>query len=261
MIELERVFALLDKLSVYLDGIEVDDADGEGPVQAYADIIVPRLRSTYKAMVLLLKEGHLEEAVVLLRRQLEDSVRLGWLSRQTENREGLILGFGLARSKKVLGAMDRLIQDPDIPEAEREIIKTAKKPRARVHQKQLQTVRSHGIEPGRVPMDFDVLAKESKRWRDIVVYASASEVAHSAISAITQGYSRENDDGKVVVSDTSHAPSETATYARSAVGSTVTAIVIALSLRGRDDKAKHLTAIGMEVESEIVQIRTELLSG
>ena len=68
----------LDEFSAALDE-QNEEFDVGSPAQEDAGVIFTRLKATFKAIALLIENGYLDEAVMLIRRQTEDSLRLHYM--------------------------------------------------------------------------------------------------------------------------------------------------------------------------------------
>ena len=237
--------------------VDIDTTASEGPAAGYVDVMIPRLRSTFEVIAHLLVDGRIDEAVVLLRRQVEDGMRFHYLAENPDRADALVTGFTLGREKKVLSRMDKLLSDSTISDAAKAAIKDARKPRAKQVQLHLKLIKQQEIESEAMP-DFDELARKLDRVRDIVVYASASEVAHSAQSGITPAYATVEDDGVVLISTTSDSLLDAVGVARPAVTSTAIAVASALRIRGRDAEADRLLTAAVVIEKAMTKLRDEL---
>ena len=83
-------------------------------------MILPRLRGTFRAISSLLKGGFLDEAVMLTRRQNEDSLRLHYMHAHPEQSDGLVLDFVRWREELVLKPMNQIINNTNLTQAVRD---------------------------------------------------------------------------------------------------------------------------------------------
>lgn len=214
-----------------LDNLAVGPFQAEGITANFVVTLLQRLRSTYSAMSQLLRAGHHDEMVLLLRRQLEDSMRLHYLLVHRDRSDALILGHQRMRESQVRKTLDRAVNDPTSASALPDLKKMVALRRDRI--KQLDDQASElELEPEQFPK-FEEMAVELGRAVDIVPYASASEVAHSAVSAATDGYvtARQDEQKSVrLVGLRSENPSDRLGYARAAINATGMALAHGLLL-------------------------------
>ncbi|MGH8946274.1 MAG: DUF5677 domain-containing protein [Acidimicrobiia bacterium] len=208
----------------------------EGVVASYVATLVQRVRSTYVAMKQLLLAGHHDEMVLLLRRQLEDSMRLHYLTAHGDEGAALVLGHQRERELKVLKQLDRVINNASISEPARtELKRMAQLRRGRISEID-DTASKLGLELEGFP-EFHIMAAELGRDRDLMPYASASEVSHSAVSAATDGYvTKEGQENHAVqvIGLTSQNPLDRLGYARAAINTTGLAVMHGLIILGLD---------------------------
>lgn len=102
--------------------------------------------------------------------------------------------------------------------------------------------RDLGIQTQEFP-EFEYMAAELGRARDIIPYASASEVSHSAVSAATTGYessSSEGGEATRLIGLTSENPLDRVGYSRAAINSTGMALVHGLMILGMSEEASYV---------------------
>ena len=86
----------------------------------------------------------------------------------------------------------------------------------------------------------------------MIAYASAAEVSHSALSAVTSAYTTQDISGRVfAIEETSDRPEETVAFTRSAINSTGIAVIFAMRLLGRVKDAQQLTVTGSNLQQEL----------
>jgi len=149
------------------------------------------------------------------------------------------------------------LSDPTISDTAKAAIEEARQPRSKQVQLHLKLVKQQGIKAEVMP-GFDELVRKLDRVRDIAVYASASEVAHSAQSGITPAYTTVEDDGAVLISTTSDSLLDAVSVARPAITSTAIAVASALRIRGRDAEADRLPTAAAGIERAMTELRDEL---
>lgn len=101
----DLAYGSLDTFAKALD-TSIEDVSFAGPAQEYAALILTRLKATFEVITLLLKNGYLDEAVVLTRRQTEDSLRLHYMYVHQDLSDGLALDLVRWREELVLKPMD-----------------------------------------------------------------------------------------------------------------------------------------------------------
>jgi hypothetical protein len=241
----------LDEAAEHLAEFESELAaldDGPFRVQGvtgnFVATVLPRIRATYVAMSQLLQAGHHDEMVVLFRRQLEDSMRLHYLAAHRDHADGLILGYQRIREMKVQRQLDRAINHSITPKSMiPELKRMVALRRDRIKHIDAQA-RQLGMEVEEFP-GFEAMAAELGRSIDVIPYASAAEVSHSAVSAATDGYttSEAGKDGAVrFVALRSENPSDRLGYARAAINSTSMALFHGLLLLNLRQEASYVRA-------------------
>lgn len=239
---LQKAAAHLAQFETELDGLDPGPFVVEGVTAKYVATLLPRIRATFTAMSQLLQAGHHDEMVVLFRRQLEDSMRLHYLAKHTEQSDALILGHQRMRDMKVRRQLDRAMNNPETPGSMRpELKKMVARRRDRIEEINSMVSRL-GIEPQVFP-EFEDMAAKLGRAMDIIPYASASEVSHSAVSAATNGYeSSSSEDGEVIrlIGLTSENPSDRLGYARAAINSTGMALVHGFLILDMSEEASYV---------------------
>lgn len=227
----------------------------EGIVGTYAATLIPRLRSTYSAMSILLGVGYHDEAVLLLRRQLEDSMRLHYLVSHRERADRLVLGHQRGREQKVLKQLDRAIGKTSVNDLERAALKRMASIRRRRIKNLDDMAYSLGVVPESLP-SFHIMALELGRSKDLVPYASASEVTHSALSGATDGYVAASENGSrpvQLVGLTSENPHDRLGYARAAINTTGMALLHGLLLLEMDAEAR---SIGRDAATRVENLQS-----
>jgi len=216
----------------------------------YAFQMVTRLHSSFISISLLLEQGFDDEALMIVRRLLEDGLRLQYLAKNADRADALVAGILLDRDKRVMRRMQSLLEDEDVPEKAKAAIRTALPPRQAAVQKHYDWNSSHGVEPETMP-GIDALAKDLNRAQDLVVYASTSDVSHSAISAITASYRIKNDEG-IAITLTSNDFYGTLIYTKSAITSVTIGVASALQFIGASGELEAFTAKASRIEAEIL---------
>jgi hypothetical protein len=244
-----QLAAILDSLSEALDPIGSHETPTEGVVQTFAAIMAVRLESTFNAISLLLKTGHLDEALVLIRRQVEDSIRLQYLWKHRNRAQELIVNFIRRRDNKVRRELDRLVNHPDVGPEDTMILRAALRRRKERVDRHDRYIVDNRVGSEEFPSLGD-MALELGRGRDLVPYSSASDAVHSAVSGSTDVYVRI--EGRTVgIHTTVVAPGSAAIYGRAAITSTVTGVYFSLLLLGSDDEAEAIMESGVYIEGEM----------
>lgn len=246
----DLAYGSLDAFAKALD-TSIEDVSFAGPAQEYAALILTRLKATFEAIALLLKNGHLDEAVVLTRRQTEDSLRLHYMYVHRDLSDGLALDLVRWREELVLKPMDRIINDETLSIGLRNRVKPmAISRRKRIAEHRRRATES-GVELQRFP-ELHEIASDLDRHADMIVYASAAEVSHSALSAVTAAYMTQDSPGRAVtVDETSDRPAELAAFARSAINSTGIAVIFAMKILGRDQAASRIANVGSVLQQKL----------
>lgn len=250
----ETWLGALDEMSAALESVDIDRKLKDSAISTtYGAQMVTRLRSTFDSIAMLLKEGRDDEAVIVLRRQLEDGMRLHYLAQNPGEADNLVAGLLLRRDKKVLSRMDSLLNRIDVSAEAKNKIQAAIGPRRSVVQKQIQDYKKLGVTPKALP-ELHEIAGELNRHSDLVVYSSTSDVSHSSISGITHSYRRIDQDGSLEVTLTSNDFTGTLTYTRSVITSTTIAVASSLRLMGLEEEAVEFTRAGAEIEARILNL-------
>lgn len=232
-------------------GEQDEEFDVESPAQEYAGVIFTRLKASFKAIALLIENGYLDEAVMLIRRQTEDSLRLHYMYEHRDIADGLAMDFLRWREELVLKPMDRIINNDSLSNALRDQVKPmAAKRRQRITNLR-KAASEAGIELHRFPT-LEEIASELDRHADMVAYASEAEVSHSALSAVTTAYTIQEAPGATIfVDETSERPTEVAAFTRSAINSSGIALIFALRLLELDEDASRIANIGSELQLKL----------
>lgn len=242
---LEAAARELDQFEQTLSTATEGRFDVQGVTQRFAVTLMQRVQSTFSAMSLLLKEGHHDETVVLMRRQLEDSMRLHYLAENAADSDALVLGHLRAREKRVARSLDKAINHDQTNEVTREKLKAmASKRHERIRDLDSQ-ISELGVDARPFP-DFDEMAASLGRAIDIVPYASASEVSHSGVSAATDGYvtvAQTENGTRISVGLRSEGAGDRLAYARTAINTTSLAMVHGSLLIGRPEIAGALAGV------------------
>lgn len=86
----------------------------------------------------------------------------------------------------------------------------------------------------------------------MIAYASAAEVSHSALSAVTAAYTTQDDPGRAfTVDEISDRPVELAAFARSAINSTGLAVIFAMKILGVDQAASEIANVGSILQQKL----------
>jgi hypothetical protein len=246
----DLAYQSLVEFSAALDAQD-DDFAVESPAQEYAGVIFTRLKATFQAIALLLENGYLDEAVMLIRRQTEDSLRLHYMYAHRDIADGLALDFMRWREELVLKPMDRIINNDSLSKELRDQVK----PMAAARRRRIEDLRDSaseaGVELHRFPT-LEEIASELNRHADMIAYASEAEVSHSALSAVTTAYTAQETPGSTIfVDERSKRPTEVAAFTRSAINSTGIAVMFALRLLGLDEDASRIANVGSALQLKL----------
>lgn len=171
-----------------LDLLEDRSGRPASHAEAFVTHLVPRLWATYLAGASLLRQGFHDQAVMLYRRQLEDSLRLHWLHEHRDEADALVVNFKRWGEQQVL---DRIVRTLSRLPAGHD-----RRPYAEATRDQRQTriddldalIEEHHLDPETKFPGVETMAYRLGRSPDIIPYASASEVSHSAASAASESY-------------------------------------------------------------------------
>lgn len=243
--EFDAALGSLDGISVTLEGV----------VQSYVAVAVQRLRSGYQSIRILLDAGRHEEAVVLFRRQHEESMRLHYLSEHPERADSLVLGHLRAREARVQSRIDWVINHTDDDEKRQMLVRLSGGRRSRVQELDNDAA-ARRTSTEDFPR-FEEMAVALQREVDVVPYASASEVLHSVVSAATEAYLSDQDEVRLI-GLTSGNVADRVEYARAAVNSTGIGVVTGLRILNMREHAETLARKGASVVGSLIRLREQL---
>lgn len=239
--------------------LEHAGASVSNPVEVFAGIMTVRLPSNLQAISILLSTGHLDEAVVLIRRQVEDSLRLHYIWNHKNKADQLVAWFVRDRDNKVRKVLDRLINREDVSDDDKVQLRKALARRKRRVDEHDTHIAELGMEREQFPRIED-MAVELGRARDLVAYSSMSDVAHSAVSGSTDLYLARAGH-QLAIRTTVFSPASSAIYARVAVTSTSLGVYFSLLLTGLDEEAGTVMEAGVRAENDLLSISARQISG
>jgi len=149
-----------------------------------------RLVANYDSILLLLQGGRHDETVPLIRRLLEDSLRLGIMNREPEKAEGRALHLVVDQCQRVIRTVETVIKDQGSSLSEENLTSLRGIVQAR-RQDQIEA-EVHAARESIVLLKFPStvnMARALERPGDILIYVSSTQAAHSAFYGAHREYS------------------------------------------------------------------------
>lgn len=152
--------------------------------------VMLRLIANYDSILLLLRQGRHDETAPLIRRLLEDSLRLGMMNREPDKAEGRSLHLIITQCQRVIRTVDTVISDNGsllTAKTEEELRDIAATRREDQQEAEDYAARER-INLQKFPTTAN-MARILDRPGDILIYISATQATHSAFYGSLREYS------------------------------------------------------------------------